>query len=287
MSEMKTEESVTCSKTATGTWRGLISQLMVTGDTVVQDARAHEPRSRTTRELVGCQTRWPMSRPIVLCPQRKIGRKFAAAEAAWILSGSNKLDEVAKYATYLRNFSDDSRHLSGAYGPPFVDQLPYVTGCLAKDPQSRQAVATLWRPRPGPSRDVPCTVALQWLVRDEAICCVATMRSSDAWLGVPYDVISFSCMSAAVGIEVNRLRPGTVRHLGELVFTAGSQHLYALDFDAAKRCLADDYVPEVGPGFSFAEFTSVDDLIVHLRSLINRLDGVIPACWLLELAHQS
>lgn len=269
--------------TATNVWRRLLADLLVHGAERRQDARAHEPRSRTTRELLGWQTRWPMRSPVVLCPARRLGRRFAAAEAAWILSGTNRLDAVSRHAPHLRDFSDDGVHLYGAYGPPFVDQLPYVVSCLARDPASRQAVATLWRPRPGQSKDIPCTVALQWVVRDHEMHCVATMRSSDAWLGVPYDAISFSCMSAAVAAEVNRAAPGTVARLGELVFTAGSQHLYYRDWEASRACAgAADDPGEVAP-LDLAEVHSAAGLEEHLEAVAMGLRP-FKLRWLAELA---
>jgi thymidylate synthase len=222
-----------------------------------------------------------MARPLVRCPLRRLGRKFAAAEPAWILRGDNRLASIAPYARHLTNFSDDGLRLSGAYGPKVVDQVPYVVRVLSEDPQSRQAVMTLWRERPGPSRDVPCTIALQFVVRDQALHCVATMRSSDAWLGICYDIVAFSCVSAAVAIALRSRHRDLVHRLGTLVLTAGSQHLYALDWDLARSC-ADCPVdePDVAP-LELDEFTSEGDLVWHLECLSNGTAS--PRRWLSEL----
>lgn len=219
---------------ATVIWRDLLRDICEFGDVVSHAARAHEPRSQQSMELVGHQTRWSMAYPVVACPLRQVGRRFMAAEAAWIITGDNRLSTIAPYARHMRQFSADGSHLSGAYGPPFVDQLPYVVQSLARDANSRQAVATLWRPRPAPDPDIPCTVALQWLIRAGQLRCVATMRSSDAWLGVPYDVHSFSVMSTLVAIELRS--HGLDLSLGELVLTCGSQHLYERDWKNAGDC---------------------------------------------------
>jgi len=269
-------------RTATATWRDLVRDVLSRGQEVRQEGRGHEPRSRTTLELVGHQTRWPMARPLVLCPERKIGRRFAAAEPAWILSGDNRLASILPYARHLANFTDDGVRLSGAYGPKFVDQLPYVVGCLSADPQSRQAVTALWRERPGPSRDIACTLSLQWIVRDQVLCCVAMMRSSDVWLGIPYDVVAFSCMSAAVAIALRSRRPDLVRELGDLVLTAGSQHLYAIDHDAARRCAAADDQPDCAP-LDLGEFASERELVDHLRAVADH--APTDKRWLAELAE--
>lgn len=263
-------------------WRHLLQEILDGGSEVRQECRGHEPRSRTTKELIGYQSRWDMRRPLVRCPLRHLGRKFAAAEPAWILRGDNRLASILPYAGHMANFSGDGVHLSGAYGPKVVDQLPYVVKALAADPCSRQAVMTLWRERPGPDPDVPCTIALQFVVRDEMLHCVAAMRSSDAWLGVIYDILSFSCVSAAVAIALRAKHPNLVRRLGTLVLTAGSQHLYALDWGAARACAdqVESDVEDVLP-LRLDEFENVDKLIWHLECLSN--GTVPPRRWLSEL----
>lgn len=222
-------------RTATAEWRFMLRELIGAGDQIKMEGRAHEPRDRRTLEILGYQSRWDMNEPLVRCPNRKLNPKFAAAESLWIISGSNLLEPPAAQAHYLRNFSDDGVTLSGAYGPKFVDQLPYVVNALTQSRASRQAVCTLWRERPGPSKDVPCTIALQWLIRDGQLHCVTSMRSSDAWLGIPYDVWAFSVMSKLVLLRLTR-EADLPLELGELILTCGSQHLYAIDWVAAEKC---------------------------------------------------
>lgn len=252
---------------ATATWRGIIAALLTRGREVTQEGRAHEPRSRTTREIVGHQSRWDMTRAVVACPLRRVGYRFLAAEPAWIISGGNELALIEPFARHMRNFSDDGERLSGAYGPKFADQVSHVVGALRADARSRQAVASLWRERPGPSRDVPCTLSLQWLLRDGVLDCVATMRSSDAWLGVVYDVHAFSMMSAVVALG---LRGHHEAHLGELVLTCGSQHIYKIDWEAAARCAEETAVVVDPEPLDLSEFAGARDLVDHLWSVARR-----------------
>lgn len=241
-------------------WRDLLRKILSEGQGVDHGRRGDDPRSITSRELVAYQTTWDMAAPCVTCPTRKIGKRFMFAEPAWILSGDNRLSTIEPFAKHMRQFSGDGQTLSGAYGPPFVDQLPYVTKTFRKDPASRQAVITLWRPRPMADPDLPCTVALQWLIRSDKLHCIVTMRSSDAWLGIPYDIVTFSCMSAAVLISLRHLFD---LELGHLVITCGSQHLYERDWDAATQCAADTEDPPSWRLDPF-EFKSRDDLIEAL-----------------------
>lgn len=257
----------------TSVWRGLLRYLLALGEEVAPASTGGDWRGRTTKEILGHQTIVPMGCPIVRCPGRKLGHRFLAAEAAWIASGRNDLASIVTYARQMKQFSDDGLTLAGAYGPPFIDQLGWVVRTLAADPASRQAVATIWRPRPGPSKDTPCTVALQWLIRGRRLHCVATMRSSDAWTGWVYDVHSFSTMSAVVVLalrEYQKAHPPELHialekiDLGNLILTVGSQHLYRLDWDAAQACAdRDDELPPVAP-LDLDEFTGPAELTDYL-----------------------
>ena len=184
-----------------------------------------KPRGKLCKELLCNKTVIDMETCFISIPERKLGKRFRAAEAAWILSGDNRVSTIEHFSKKIGDYSDDGIYFSGAYGPPFRDQLPYVLRCLESDIESRQGVITIWRSRPFDSKDIPCTVSLQFIVRDFTLHTIATMRSSDAWLGWPYDIHNFSCMSAYLLLSLKQIS-GWDLHLGQLHLTAGSQHLY-------------------------------------------------------------
>lgn len=188
------------------------------------------PRGKETRELQHHTIAVDMNRPLVACSARRLSKKFAAAEALWILRGDNRVEPLAKHAPRIREFSDDGETLAGAYGPRVVEQLDYVYDRLLKDSDTRQAVLTMWKPCPPPSKDIPCTVALDFKRRAGRLNCHAFMRSSDAWLGLPYDVFSFSMIAARIATRLNSVFFPARRELvtlGTLYLTASSSHLYA------------------------------------------------------------
>ena len=189
--------------------------------TCLYDGEIVAPRGKRIKELLGYQTRIDMNLPCVTIPNRKLGYKFMAAEAAWILSGDNRVETIAPYSKAIANFSDDGYFFHGAYGPMIRDQLHFVADALNQDKDSRQAVLTIWRPNPRPSKDIPCTVSIQFLIRDDKLHVIDTMRSSDLWLGWPYDVFNFSMLAryllCLLDYDIE---------LGELVLQAGSMHLY-------------------------------------------------------------
>ena len=211
-------------------WKGQLALLLGHGE-------RKAPRELETIELCFTQTRVDMRHPVVLNPLRKMGYKFMCAEAAWILRGDNRVMSIEKYSKAISNFSDDGIWFRGSYGPPVLEQLQYVVNTLVDDPESRQAVLSIWRPRPGPSRDVPCTVSMQFMIRRDLLHCLVNMRSSDAWLGWPYDQFNFSCISAVVAAAYSKCRGHRpALQLGTLVTTMGSSHLYSRDQLNAEAC---------------------------------------------------
>ena len=207
--------------TANTVYRSLLETVNCAGMSV-------SPRDQATSEIMGYHTCINMQYPIVTIPSRELNYRFMAAEAYWILTGQQGLDELTPYCKRMSEFSDDGVTLSGAYGPRFISQARYVVETLVCDSSSRQAVITIWERNPRPSKDIPCTVSLQWLLRNNKLHCIAYMRSSDVWLGWPYDVFTFTMMTCYI-IALS----GRKWELGNLRVMAGSQHLYKRDSEKA------------------------------------------------------
>ena len=196
---------------------------------LIKDGQLAAPRSMACRELLGFQTIVDMNMPVMSIAARKLSYKFMAAEAAWILSGDNRVSTIRKNAPKIVDYSDDGITFHGAYGPKVVDQISYVAKTLAKDRDSRQAVINIWRERPEDTLDVPCTVSLQFMIRNNRLHCFDTMRSSDIWLGWPYDVFNMSMISRYILLYLKSIDMSAVEddiELGKLYLTAGSLHLY-------------------------------------------------------------
>ena len=248
-------------------WSGLLLDIVTMG-------RPAGPRGKRTRELIGVHAKVDATRNIIAHPLRDLNYRFLVSEWLWILLGRNDLKTVARFNSKMAEFSDDGFTLSGAYGPPFAAQLPYVVGKLKDDRESRQAVMTLWRPDPEPSKDQPCTVSLQYLIRNNEITVVASMRSSDAWLGLPYDAFVFTQLANWVRALVD---PSI--EMGRLILSLGSSHLYEDDIERARAvALADELVESIASPLLTAPFPSiVEDALVHAAHV--RLSGACPGPW--------
>lgn len=114
----------------------------------------------------------------------------------------------------------------GAYGPRIESQLEFLVRGLEKDPSSRQHTLMIARPGDQYTSDMPCTLALHFLVRSAVVHCFASMRSSDVLKGLPTDLIQFGLLTHVIA-NCFDYRPGYV-HL-----TSASQHLYLDDVTRA------------------------------------------------------
>ena len=198
---------------------------------IEQFGESVSPRKMASKEIISYCSKVSMSHPVVSIIARKLSFQFMAAEALWILEGDNRVAPLSRYAPSIVNYSDDGDVFYGAYGPQLQPQLNYVIEKLLEDVDTRQAVATIWIRNPDKSKDIPCTISVQWLIRNGKLFCIDTMRSSDLWLGWPYDIFNFTMLTTLIGLELKAR--GLTLDLGGISLQAGSQHLYMRNFDAA------------------------------------------------------
>ena len=223
-------------------WPKLLRHVMQSGHDV-------RPRGIPTLERENVSfTLLDPTKSVVTDPRRALNHAFSAVEFMWVISGQDEVETLTYFNSRMRDFADQPLHhadgtetlnarLFGAYGPPIVAQLPYVVANLKADPDSRQAVVTIWRQSPPRTKDVPCTVMLQYLLRaphvgaPRQLNALTVMRSNDLWLGTPYDVPLFcrvqQYVAARLGVDV-----GTYTHI------AGSTHIYASNFEAVEKIIA-------------------------------------------------
>lgn len=198
------------------------------------------PRGQLTKEVLQQTSIVNMRRPVVTLPERKLSTKFLGGEAYWILSGDNRVETIAPYNKNIVNYSDDGVTFFGAYGPRILSQLDYVIDKLKSDADTRQAVLTIWRENPPETKDVPCTVAVHFMIRDHKLNCHVYMRSNDLWLGFPYDVFNFSMLSHLVCCKLNAFvveNGGVIIEPGMLYHTASSRHIYEQHFEQVEQLI--------------------------------------------------
>lgn len=173
---------------------------------------------------------------------RNLPMRYMVGELLWYLSGNDSLDAIRLYTSAWDRMSDDGKTVNSNYGyrmkyavdeetGKIFDQLRMVEKMLIEHPESRQAVIHIKSPRnllENPTKDVNCTVCLQFFVRDEKLYMTTYMRSNDLWMGFPNDVFQFTAIQIYLAMKLGY-------KLGNYTHIAGSLHLYDRDFQSAMK----------------------------------------------------
>lgn len=231
-------------RTAEQAWRARLLDVLECGYEVA-------PRGLPTLERLHPPPMvFSLERPVVVCPERKLNRQFMVTEPLLALSGDNRVSSLAPYIKGMRKYSDDGETFRGAYGPMIVDQLPWCVDQLLADRDTRQSVLTIWRPRPGPSKDVPCCVSMGFNIRNGYFNALVHMRASDVWLGCPYDLFTFSMIAWRALLWYNSREDPALPLVvpGQLAFMATNSQVYLEHLEEATRVAA---LPLSGRGPKF------------------------------------
>jgi len=206
-------------------------------ETVLNEGINIGPRGLLTKELspVCIEITNPRQR-LFGHPHRKEVSIFTYIEGLWILLKEASVDRLVHYVPAMANFThENTKFLDGAYGPAIGNQLEEVYNRLKADTDTRQAIVIINQPQLHhlPTKDYPCTLSFQFLIRNKKLDMIATMRSQDAWLGLVYDTGEFqwfqSILAGWLGVEV-----------GRYIHIDGSLHLYEKDFVKAKEVIDND-----------------------------------------------
>lgn len=180
---------------------------------------------------------------------RNLDPAYAAAEFIWYLSGEQGVSRILPYAPSYVNYTnkgEDGDYAYGAYGERWhrYNQLHALLNELREKPDTRQAILSQWFPTDlnairygikddadNMPKDVPCTLTLQFLVRDGRLNLITTMRSNDLWLGFPYDVFCFTSLQRMFADHL-KLDYGWYQH------QAGSLHVYEKHWDRVNEALS-------------------------------------------------
>ncbi len=202
------------------------------------------PRGQKVKEILGAS--FTITNPRDRIPYvagRKFSMTYMVAELLWYLSGSNKTEWIANYSNFWRDISDDGVTANSAYGARLFQSHPkiaqgrftqweYIVEELRRDPDSRRAVMHLRVPDDSVDAklDVPCTLALQFFIREGKLHQIVNMRSSDVIFGIAYDIPAFTLFQELLANELG-VELGTYTHM------SNSLHIYERHFDMAETIL--------------------------------------------------
>lgn len=149
---------------------------------------------------------------------RNLSAAYLFGEWLWYFDGKNDVDFISAFGSMWKKLSDDGVTNNSAYGYIMrykfgFDQIEKVIELLKKDPNSRRAVINLNTPNEDviETKDEPCTIALDFLIRDNKLYCTGMMRSNDIWFGLPYDIAFFMELQKLIA-DVIGVEYGTYTH---------------------------------------------------------------------------
>lgn len=199
------------------------------------------------RELIGHN--FAISNPrnrILTNEERDVNVYQYIGQFLWILQGNYHVDAISYYVDAASKRTSDNVRNTGAYGfrlfgPGYLNQINDIVLLLAKNKTSRRAVASVYMPsfdtdKTNHRDEIPCTLNLQFLVRDDKLDLVAYMRSQDVQKVLPYDVFLFTMLQEYVAAKL-QVDVGNYFHM------SGSFHIYEEDIPWIKKCLKDKSIP--------------------------------------------
>ncbi|WP_314793140.1 thymidylate synthase [Gemella sanguinis] len=163
-------------------------------------------------------------------------------------------------------FSKKYGDLGNVYGKQWrnfngVDQLKNVIEQIKENPSSRRLIVSSWNPAEVDTMALPpCHSLFQFYVSDGKLSCQLYQRSGDVFLGVPFNIASYSLLTILIAKECNL-------GVGEFVHTLGDAHIYNNHFDQVNEQIS--RIPYDLPSLKINEFKSIFDLKISDVELVN------------------
>ncbi|MYC84721.1 MAG: thymidylate synthase [Acidimicrobiia bacterium] len=196
-----------------------------------------------THSLFGRQLRFDLDRGFPLLTTKKVHLRSVIHELLWFLAGDSNVRYLQENGVSIWDaWADpDTGDLGPVYGVQWrswtgadgrtIDQLSDVVDRIRTDPDCRRLVVSAWNVSDLPEMALPpCHVLFQFYVSQGRLSLQLYQRSADVFLGVPFNIASYSLLLMMVA-RVTGLRPG------EFVHTFGDVHLYRNHFEQAEEQL--------------------------------------------------
>lgn len=232
-----------------------------------------EKRDRTgtgTISTFGYQMRFDLSERFPLMTTKKMHLKSIIHELLWFLSGSTNARYLQDNGVRIWNeWADADGNLGPIYGYQWrswpaadgrsIDQVKAVVSSIRNNPDSRRHIISAWNVGEIEKMALPpCHILFQFYVADGRLSCQLYQRSADIFLGVPFNIASYSLLTIMMA-QVTGLKPG------EFIHTLGDAHIYLNHIEQVKLQLTReprhlpimDINPEVKDilEFRYADFT--------------------------------
>ena len=195
-----------------------------------------------THSLFGHQMRFDLGEGFPAVTTKKLYFRSIIYELLWFLRGESNIAYLKEHDVSIWDeWADEDGELGPVYGVQWrswptpdggeVDQIAGVIDNIEENPHSRRHIVSAWNAAQIEQMALPpCHVMFQFYVADGRLSCQLYQRSADIFLGLPFNIASYSMLTAMVA-QVCDLE------VGEFVHTIGDAHLYKNHFDQAREQL--------------------------------------------------
>tara|TARA_B100000579_G_scaffold152573_1_gene123964 strand:+ start:6913 stop:7767 length:855 start_codon:yes stop_codon:yes gene_type:complete len=217
---------------------------------VLKNGALKEDRTGTgTKSVFGYQMRFDLSEGFPMVTTKKLHLKSIIYELLWFLKGDTNIKYLKENGVNIWNaWADSKGDLGPVYGFQWrnwnndgIDQIKNLIYDLKKNPSSRRHLVSAWNPSvlPDTSQSFetnvangkaalpPCHAFFQFHVINGKLSCQLYQRSADIFLGVPFNIASYSLLTLMIA-QVCNLKPG------DFVHTFGDAHIYSNHFEQMK-----------------------------------------------------
>lgn len=216
----------------------------------------------------GAQLRFPLHERFPLVTTKRVHVRSVVAELLWFLRGESNIGWLRERGvTIWDEWADERGELGPVYGVQWrswpdgrggtIDQIAQVIEQIRRDPESRRLVVSAWNVAELPRMALPpCHALFQFHVADGRLSCQLYQRSADLFLGVPFNIASYSLLTCMIAAQTG-LEPG------EFVWTGGDCHIYANHVEQVRTQLEREPFPppvlRLAPRDSIFEY-EIDDV---------------------------
>ena len=203
-----------------------------------------------TLSVFGHQMRFDLGRDFPVLTTKKLHLKSIIYELLWFLRGESNVQYLRDHGvTIWDEWADEDGELGPVYGVQWrswpaadgttIDQVAGVIEQIKANPDSRRLIVSAWNPGDIDKMALaPCHAFFQFYVNDGALSCQLYQRSADIFLGVPFNIASYSLLTLMMA-QVTGLAPG------EFVHTLGDAHLYLNHLEQADTQLTREPLPAI------------------------------------------
>ncbi len=201
-------------------------------DHVLNHGVPKEDRTGTgTLSVFGYQMRFDLQEGFPLLTTKKLHLRSIIHELLWFLQGSSNLRYLHENkVTIWDEWAGQDGELGPVYGVQWrswpdgsggsIDQIRQVIDSIRQNPDSRRHIVSAWNVSQLDKMALPpCHILFQFYVGDGKLSCQMYQRSCDIFLGVPFNIASYTLLLLMVA-QVTGLQPG------EFIHTLGDAHIY-------------------------------------------------------------